>query len=93
MSIRREQIDHGRLARCDPSRANALIGFEVANAMILMRIRAAPRRARRSLVEAVSLLDALWISLETVPLHGAIVLAELSTCQTLSLFDRKLTFG
>jgi predicted nucleic acid-binding protein len=55
-------------------RAPSLIGFEVANAC-LKKIRAVPAE-REALIEAFSLLDALSISLETVNLDGAIVLAE-----------------
>jgi predicted nucleic acid-binding protein len=63
-------------------RAPALIEFEVANAC-LKKIRAAPAE-RRALLEAFSLLDALSISLETVNLNAAIVLAEQTK---LSLYD------
>jgi predicted nucleic acid-binding protein len=63
-------------------RAPSLIGFEVANAC-LKKIRAAPAE-REALIEAFSLLDALSISLETVNLDGAIVLAER---MKLSLYD------
>jgi predicted nucleic acid-binding protein len=62
--------------------APSLIGFEVANAC-LKKIRAAPDE-REALIEAFSLLDALSISLETVSLYGAIVLAER---MKLSLYD------
>ena len=55
-------------------RAPSLIGFEVANAC-LKKIRAAPAE-RAALIEAFSLLDALSVSLETVNLDGAILLAE-----------------
>jgi predicted nucleic acid-binding protein len=55
-------------------RAPSLIGFEVANAC-LKKIRAAPAE-RQALLEAFSFLDALSISLETVNLEAAIVLAE-----------------
>jgi predicted nucleic acid-binding protein len=63
-------------------RAPNLIGFEVANAC-LKKIRAAPGE-RETLLEAFSLLDALSISLETVDLKAAIVLAEQTK---LSLYD------
>ena len=63
-------------------RAPNLIGFEVANAC-LKKIRAAPAE-REALLEAFSLLDALSISLETVNLDAAIVLAERTK---LSLYD------
>ena len=55
-------------------RAPSLIEFEVANAC-LKKIRAAPAE-REALIEAFCLLDALSISLETVNLAAAIVLAE-----------------
>jgi len=54
--------------------APSLITFEVANAC-LKKIRAAPAE-REALIEAFSLLDALSISIETVNLDAAIVLAE-----------------
>ena len=63
-------------------RAPNLIGFEVANAC-LKKIRAAPAE-RETLLEAFSLLDALSISLETVDLKAAIVLAEQTK---LTLYD------
>jgi predicted nucleic acid-binding protein len=63
-------------------RAPALIEFEVANAC-LKKIRAAPAE-RQALLEAFSLLDALSISLETVNLDAAVVLAEQTK---LSLYD------
>jgi predicted nucleic acid-binding protein len=63
-------------------RAPNLIGFEVANAC-LKKIRAAPAE-RETLLEAFSLLDALSISLETVDLKAAVVLAEQTK---LSLYD------
>jgi predicted nucleic acid-binding protein len=63
-------------------RAPNLIGFEVANAC-LKKIRAAPGD-RETLLEALSLLDALSISRETVDLKGAVVLAEQTK---LSLYD------
>jgi predicted nucleic acid-binding protein len=59
-----------------------LIGFEVANAC-LKKIRAAPAE-RQALLEAFSLLNALSISLETVNLDAAIILAERTK---LSLYD------
>ena len=62
--------------------APSLIGFEVANAC-LKKIRAAPAE-REALIEAFSLLDALSISLETVNLDAAMVLAER---MKLSLYD------
>jgi predicted nucleic acid-binding protein len=62
--------------------APSLIGFEVANAC-LKKIRATPAE-REALIEAFSLLDVLSISLETVNLDGAIVLAER---MKLSLYD------
>ncbi len=62
--------------------APSLIGFEVANAC-LKKIRAASGERER-LLEAFSLLDALSISLETVDLKAAIVLAEQTK---LSLYD------
>lgn len=63
-------------------RAPSLIGFEVANAC-LKKIRAAPAERQR-LLEAFSLLDALSISLVTVDLDAAFVLAEQTK---LSLYD------
>jgi predicted nucleic acid-binding protein len=63
-------------------RAPNLIEFEVANAC-LKKIRAAPGE-RETLLEAFSLLDALSISLETVDLKAAVVLAEQTK---LSLYD------
>jgi predicted nucleic acid-binding protein len=63
-------------------RAPNLLGLEIANAC-LKKIRAAPAE-REALIEAFSLLDALSISLETVDLNGAIVLAER---MKLSLYD------
>jgi predicted nucleic acid-binding protein len=63
-------------------RAPSLIGFEVANAC-LKKIRAAPAE-RAALLEALSLLDALSISLETVNLDAATILAER---MKLSLYD------
>jgi predicted nucleic acid-binding protein len=63
-------------------RAPNLIGFEVANAC-LKKIRAAPGE-RETLLEALSLLDARSISLETVDLKAAVVLAEQTK---LSLYD------
>jgi predicted nucleic acid-binding protein len=63
-------------------RAPGLIGFEVANAC-LKKIRIAPAE-RQPLLEAFSLLDALSISLMTVDLDSAIVLAER---MNLSLYD------
>ena len=63
-------------------RAPSLIGFEVANAC-LKKIRAAPAE-REAVLEAFSLLDALSISLDTVNLDAAIVLAER---MKLSLYD------
>ncbi len=63
-------------------RAPSLVGFEVANAC-LKKIRAAPAE-RAALIEAFSLFDALSISLETVNLDAAIVLAER---MKLSLYD------
>ena len=62
--------------------APGLIGFEVANAC-LKKIRAAPGE-RQPLLEAFALLDALPISLETVDLDAAIVLAERTK---LTLYD------
>ena len=62
--------------------APGLIGFEVANAC-LKKIRAAPAE-RQALLEAFSLLNALSISLETVDLDAAIVLAERTK---LTLYD------
>jgi antitoxin FitA len=78
--LRREEI----VARLRDAtlRAPSLIGFEVANAC-LKKIRAAPAE-REALIEAFSLLEALSISLETVNLDGAIVLAER---MKLSLYD------
>jgi predicted nucleic acid-binding protein len=70
------RLRHGTL------RAPALIEFEVANAC-LKKIRAAPAE-RQALLEAFSLLDALSISLETVNLAAAIILAEQTK---LSLYD------
>ncbi len=63
-------------------RAPHLIGFEVASACV-KKIRAAPVE-REALLEAFSLLDVLSISLETVDLKGAVVLAEQTK---LSLYD------
>jgi predicted nucleic acid-binding protein len=63
-------------------RAPDLIGFEVANACV-KKIRAAPAE-REALLEAFSLLDVLSISLETVDLKAAVVLAEQTK---LSLYD------
>jgi predicted nucleic acid-binding protein len=63
-------------------RAPSLIEFEVANAC-LKKIRAAPAE-RQALLDAFSLLDALSISLETVNLEAAIVLAEKTK---LTLYD------
>jgi predicted nucleic acid-binding protein len=63
-------------------RAPSLIGFEVANAC-LKKIRVAPAERER-LLEAFFLLDGLSISLETINLHAAIVLAER---MKLSLYD------
>ena len=63
-------------------RAPSLIGFEVANAC-LKKIRADPAE-REALLEAFSLFGALSISLETVNLDAAIVLAER---MKLSLYD------
>jgi predicted nucleic acid-binding protein len=63
-------------------RAPNLIGFEVANAC-LKKIRAAPAE-RQALIEAFSLLDALSISLESVDLDAAILLAERTK---LTLYD------
>lgn len=63
-------------------RAPSLIGYEVANACS-KKIRAAPAE-RQALLEAFSLLDALSISLETVNLDAAIVLAERTK---LTLYD------
>ena len=62
--------------------APSLIGFEVANAC-LKKIRAAPAE-RQALFEAFSLFEALSISLVTVDLDAAIVLAERTK---LSLYD------
>jgi predicted nucleic acid-binding protein len=62
--------------------APSLIGYEVGNAC-LKKIRAAPAE-RQALLEAFSLLDALSISLETVNLDAAIVLAERTR---LTLYD------
>jgi predicted nucleic acid-binding protein len=62
--------------------APSLVGFEVANAC-LKKIRAVPAE-RQALLEAFSFLDALSISLETVNLAEAIVLAER---MKLSLYD------
>ena len=62
--------------------APSLIAFEVANAC-LKKIHAAPAE-REALIEAFSLLDALPISLETVNLDAAMVLAER---MKLSLYD------
>ena len=62
--------------------APTLIGYEVANAC-LKKIRAAPAE-RQALLEAFSLLDALPISLVTVDLDAAIVLAKRTK---LSLYD------
>jgi len=59
-----------------------LIGFEVANAC-LKKIRTAPAE-REMLLEASSLIEALSISLETVDLKAAVVLAEQTK---LSLYD------
>ena len=63
-------------------RAPNLIGFEVANAC-LKKIRAAPGE-RETLLDAFSLFDALSISLETVDLKAAVVLAEQTK---LTLYD------
>jgi predicted nucleic acid-binding protein len=71
-----------RRVRHTTLRAPNLIGFEVANAC-LKKIRAAPDE-RETLLEAFSLLDALSISLETVDLKAAVVLAEQTK---LSLYD------
>jgi len=62
--------------------APSLVGFEVANAC-LKKMRARPAE-RQALLEAFTLLDELSISLETVNLEEAIVLAERTT---LSLYD------
>jgi predicted nucleic acid-binding protein len=62
--------------------APSLLGFEVANAC-LKKIRAAPAE-REALLAAFSLLEALSISLETVNLDAAIILAER---MKLSLYD------
>ena len=63
-------------------RAPSLIEYEVANAC-LKKIRRAPAE-REALLEAFSLLDALSISLVTVDLDAAIVLAERTK---LTLYD------
>jgi predicted nucleic acid-binding protein len=64
--------------------APSLIKFEVAN-VCLKKIRAAAFPAeRQALLAAFSLLDALSISLETVNLEAAVVLAEQTK---LSLYD------
>ena len=63
-------------------RAPNLIGFEVANAC-LKKIQAAPGE-RETLLDAFSLFDALSISLETVDLKAAVVLAEQTK---LTLYD------
>jgi predicted nucleic acid-binding protein len=62
--------------------APSLIEYEVANAC-LKKIRRASNE-RQALLEAFSLLDALSISLATVDLDAAIVLAERTK---LSLYD------
>ena len=63
-------------------RAPSLVQFEVANAC-LKKIRAAPAE-RAALIEAFSLFDALSISLETVNLDAAIVLAEQRSCRSMT---------
>ena len=62
--------------------APSLIGFEVANAC-LKKIRAVPAE-RQGLIEAFSLFAALSISLATVDLEAALILAERPG---LSLYD------
>jgi len=62
--------------------APTLMGYEVANAC-LKKIRAGPAE-RQALLEALSLLDRLSISLATVDLDGAIALAERTK---LTLYD------
>jgi predicted nucleic acid-binding protein len=62
--------------------APSLIGFEVANAC-LKKIRATPAE-QQALLEAFSLFDALSISLVTVDLGAALVLAERTK---LTLYD------
>jgi predicted nucleic acid-binding protein len=62
--------------------APSLIEYEVANSC-LKKIRAAPAE-RQMLLEAFSLLDSLSISLVTVDVNAAIILAERTK---LSLYD------
>lgn len=78
--LTREEV--ARRLRGSSLRAPSLLEFEAASAC-LKKICAAPGE-RQALLEALSLLDELSISLETVDLREAIALAEQTN---LSLYD------
>jgi predicted nucleic acid-binding protein len=71
-----------RRLRSASLRAPSLLEYEVANAC-LKKMRAAPGE-RQALLEALSLLDELSISLETIDVREAIALAKQTD---LSLYD------